>query len=190
MPDIEEATSLLSELSTGDGSAADRLFPIVYDELRALAAAYLRRERPNHTLQPTALVHEAYLRLINEKPIDWRGKSHFFAIAARCIRQILLNHARDRRAVKRGGGVSPYTLLEEDAPDDERSAIDLLDLDEALIELTERHERQAVVVELRYFGGLSIEQTAIALDVSVGTVKGDWRFARAWLKERLSSGSV
>ncbi|MCZ6836339.1 MAG: sigma-70 family RNA polymerase sigma factor [Planctomycetota bacterium] len=183
---VEKATLVLTELSHGNGSAADRLFPLVYDELRVLAKAYLLRERINHTLQPTALVHEAYLRLINETRIDWQGKSHFMAIAARCIRQILINHARDRRAAKRGGDVQRYTLHEEDAPDEDRSVIDLIDLDEALSELTQRDERQANVVELRYFGGLSVQQTALVLDVSPGTVKGDWRFARVWLKERLS----
>lgn len=190
MPDSEEATLVLSELRNGDSSAADRLFPVVYDELRALAAAYLQQERLNHTLQPTALVHEAYLRLFNEARIDWQGKSHFMGIAARCIRQILLNHARDRRAAKRGGDVKRFTLHEEHLAADRVVVIDLIDLDEALQELTERDERQAKVVELRYFGGLSIEQIAVVLDVSASTVKGDWRFARVWLKERLSADSI
>jgi RNA polymerase sigma factor (TIGR02999 family) len=188
MPDIDQTTGLLLELRRGNREAADRLLPLVYDELRVLAARYMHAERRDHTLQPTALVHEAYLRLVNERQVDWTGRSHFFAIAARCIRQILINHANAHRAAKRGGG-SPHVPLPDDAGGppgpDHWPEVDLLQLEQALIELDAMDERQARVVELRFFGGLNVEEAAQVLGVSPRTVKGDWRFARAWLRRRL-----
>lgn len=186
MPENGPATLILQELAEGDSSAADRLLPLVYDELRALAGSYMKHERVNHTLQPTALVHEAYMRLVNEQQVDWNGKSHFCAIAARCIRQILINHAHAHRAVKRGSGAKRITLYEHDTPAPDDTGVDLLDLDELLTELSNLDERQSKVVELRFFGGLSVEQTATVLEVSPRTVESDWSFARAWLKTRLA----
>ena len=163
--------------------------PLVYDELRRLAASYLRRERPGQTLQATALVHEAYVRLIGEKAHNWQNRTHFLAIAALSMRQILVQRARARRAAKRGGGPARITLDEQllparghDVPDE----IDLVALDAALDRLATLNERQAKIVELRYFGGLSVEEAAEALKISPATIKRDWTLARAWLKRDLS----
>lgn len=191
MPEIDRTTRLLNELSAGDRAAADRLLPLVYEELRDLASKFMRAERRDHTLQPTALVHEAYLRLVNEKQVHWTGRSHFFAIAARCIRQILVNHANAHRAAKRGGGAKRLALVDADAGTSDDAiggGVDLLELEAALAELGAVDERRAQVVELRFFGGLNVEQTASVLGVSQRTVTGDWRFARAWLKTRLLAG--
>jgi RNA polymerase sigma factor (TIGR02999 family) len=174
----------VSGQSDGGRDPADQFVPQVYDELRALAARELRRERPGHTLQPTALVNEAYLRLAGEKQVDWKGRSHFLAIAARDIRQILINHAQARGAAKRGGGAARVSLLTAGLIDD-RPEVELLDLDAALRDLHDLDERQARVVELRFFGGLDVEEAAEVLGVSPRTVKSDWRFARAWLHARL-----
>lgn len=160
--------------------AASRLLPLVYDELRALAARYMQRERRDHTLQPTALVHEAYVRLIDGARVEWHGKTHFYALAATQMRRILIEHARSRKADKRGGGAHRVTL-------DDRMAIssggvlDMLTLDEALTRLEERSPRQCRVVELRFFGGLSVVETARFLEISASTVKDEWRVAKAWL---------
>lgn len=162
--------------------------PLVYDELRRLAASYLRRERPGQTLQATALVHEAYVRLIGEKAQNWQNRSHFLAIAALSMRQILVQRARARNAAKRGGDPDRITLDEQfmGAADDGRpAAIDLVALDAALDKLAALDPRQAKVVELRYFGGLSVEEAADALDISPATVKREWTLARAWLKREL-----
>lgn len=162
--------------------------PLVYDELRRLAASYLRRERPGQTLQATALVHEAYVRLISEKAHNWQNRTHFLAIAALSMRQILVQRARARRAAKRGGDPARITLDEQllpaapNAPDE----IDLVALDAALDRLAALNERQAKIVELRYFGGLSVEEAAETLRISPATVKRDWTLARAWLKRELS----
>ncbi len=162
--------------------------PLVYDELRRLAASYLRRERPGQTLQATALVHEAYVRLISEKAHNWQNRTHFLAIAALSMRQILVQRARSRRAAKRGGDPARITLDEQllpaaqNAPDE----IDLVALDAALDRLATLNERQAKIVELRYFGGLSVEEAAETLHISPATVKRDWTLARAWLKRELS----
>ena len=161
--------------------------PLVYDELRALAARYMGRERAGHTLQPTALVNEVYLRLVDVDRIDWRGKAQFFALAARQIRKILVDHARKRNAAKRGGGVPKVTLDEAVAAAGERE-IDPIVLDEALARLAERSPRQGQVVELRFFGGLSVEEVADVLGISVTTVKDDWAVARAWLHRALGEG--
>jgi RNA polymerase sigma-70 factor (ECF subfamily) len=177
----------------------DRLLPDAYQELRRLAAAYLRRERPGQTLQPTALVHEAYLRLAKDKPGRWQNRAHFCAIAANAMRQILVERARARGALKRGGGQPRVTLVDgavdgavdgfgAAAGNDGPAPIDLLALDQALTRLAELDSRQARIVELRYFGGLSLEETADALDVAPATVKRDWTVARAFLARELGRG--
>jgi RNA polymerase sigma factor (TIGR02999 family) len=182
-----QATQALAALSAGDANAASRLLPLVYDELRALAGRFMQRERPDHTLQPTALVHEAYLRLIDGNRVDLAGKTHFFALAATQMRRILADHARARNAAKRGGQAKRVSLRDAAAFRPE-GVVDILALDEALEKLDRQSPRQRHVVELRYFGGLSVEETARVLDVSPSTVKGDWRVAKAWLARELSSG--
>lgn len=167
----------------------DRLMPDAYRELRRLAGAYLRRERPGQTLQPTALVHEAYLRLAKEKPGRWQNRAHFCAIAANAMRQILVERARARAALKRGGGQPRVTLvdnLEAAAGGDRPAPVDVLAIDQALERLAALDPQQARVVELRYFGGLSVEETAEALDISPATVKRDWSVARAFLAQQLA----
>ena len=180
MPD--DVTQLLARLETGDRSAADRLTPLVYDELRRLAQHCLQQETPGHTLQATALVHEAYLRLAGQRDAAWQNQAHFFAVAATMIRRILVDHARARAAAKRGGGAHRLTLQESAVLD---AGADPIDLHDALTELHALNERRARVVELRFFGGLDVEHTAHVLGVSPRTVKDDWRFARAWLGSRL-----
>jgi RNA polymerase sigma factor (TIGR02999 family) len=168
----------------------DRLMPDAYQELRRLAAAYLRRERPGQTLQPTALVHEAYLRLAKDKPGRWQNRAHFCAIAANAMRQILVERARARAAIKRGGGQPKVTLVEnlDAAGGDNRPApVDLLAVDQALERLAALDAQQARIVELRYFGGLSVEETAEALGISPATVKRDWSVARAFLAQQLTT---
>ena len=178
---------------SGDPTALDDLLPRVYDELRALADAYMRRERAGHTLQPTALVHEAFLRLLRLPPGSVQNRIHFFALAAQAMRRILADHARRHRAAKRGGGAVrvPLELVEGGAPaapaGDDVAADDL---DAALEDLAKLDERQARVVELRFFGGLSIEETAEVLAVSIATVKRDWLVARAWLHRELRGGAT
>jgi len=178
---------------SGDPTALDDLLPRVYDELRALADAYMRRERAGHTLQPTALVHEAFLRLLRLPPGSVQNRIHFFALAAQAMRRILADHARRHRAAKRGGGAVrvPLELVEGGAPatpaGDDVAADDL---DAALEDLAKLDERQARVVELRFFGGLSIEETAEVLAVSPATVKRDWLVARAWLHRELRGGAT
>jgi RNA polymerase sigma factor (TIGR02999 family) len=162
--------------------------PLVYDELRALAESYLRQERPNHTLQATALVHEAYLRLIDQRDVRWKNRAHFFAVAAQAIRRILVDHARGHRRAKRGGDRQRMRLDEDLALLQDRD-LDLLTLDEALEKLACLHERQARIVELRFFGGLSLSDVAAFLGVSPRTVDGDWSMARAWLRRELRKGS-
>lgn len=166
---------------------ADELVALAYDELRALAADFLRRERPQHTLQPTALVHEAYLRLVEFKRIQWKDKTHFCSAAAGVIRRLLVDFARARATAKRGGGWNRLTLTGLDGTDSE-PAMDLLALDEALSELAVLDERKCLVVEMRYFGGMTIEETARALDVGTTTVEDDWVFARSWLRRELGGG--
>ena len=182
-----EVTQILGELCDGDSSAADRLLPVVYDELRMLARSFLRRERADHTLQPTALVHEAYLKLIDQASTDWKGKQHFMAIAAQAIRRILVDHARAHRAAKRGGGDWRRITLQGVPNLTQHDDLDFERLDAVLSELAKLNERQAKVVELRFFGGMSVEETAELLNVSERTVKSDWRFARAWLQNQLKN---
>ena len=184
MPHSAQTTQILLPAANGDRSAADQLMPLVYDELHGLAEHFMAQERVDHTLQATALVNEAYMRLIDQTQVDWQGRAHFCAVASQMIRRILVDHARKRSAAKRGGGASRVDLT--DVLDlSEEIGVDLLGLDEALQELRGLHERQARVVELRFFGGLNVQETAAVLEVSPRTVKGDWRLARAWLRERL-----
>jgi len=180
------ATQALVEHAGGDGNAASKLLPLVYDELRSLAARYMRSERRDHTLQPTALVHEAYVRLVDASQIDLRGKTHFFALAALQMRRALVEHARGRGALKRGGSANRVTLDDAHAVVT-GGVVDMLALDEALGKLSRDSPRQCRVVELRFFGGLSVEEAAQFLDVSPGTVKGDWRVAKAWLARELTT---
>lgn len=172
-------------MNGGGRQPVDELLPVVYDELRRLAAAYLRRERPGQTLQPTALVHEAYLRLRKDRPERWQNRAHFCAIAAHSMRQILIERARARHALKRGG-VQPRVTLDEALVAGGELSVDLLALDHALDQLAALDATQARIVELRYFGGLTIEETAAALDSSPATVKRHWTVARAWLARALA----
>src|SRR5687768_1286894 len=180
-----EVTTLLKAWGDGDESARDRLMPLVYDELRRLARQHLRREKPDNLLQTTALVHEAYLRLIAQNQTQFKNRAHFFGISARLMRQILVDHARRRNGAKRGGGMTTVAL--DDASNlAQQQATNVLLIDEALSALAEKDSRQSEIVELRFFGGLSIEETAAVLNVSPGTVMRDWTFARAWLENEIS----
>jgi RNA polymerase sigma factor (TIGR02999 family) len=183
---MDELTGLLIAGGKGDREALDRLLTAVYDELRSLAAAYLRAERPSHTLQPTALVHEAYMRLIDQRSVDWKNRAQFFGLAAQMMRRILVNHAEAKAAEKRGGGADRVTL--NDAMNvSERQEVDVIAVDQALSRLAELDERQAQIVELRFFAGLTVEEIAEILGVSSPTVKRDWSMAKAWLKRELAA---
>jgi RNA polymerase sigma factor (TIGR02999 family) len=172
--------------SQGDKQALNELMPLVYEELRRLAKSYLRRERPDHTLQGTAVVHEAFLRLIDQNRVQWQNRAHFFGVAAQMIRHILVDHARAQLAGKRGGGAAKLSLDEAMAVPGGKD-VDLLALDDALIRLAKMDEQQSRIVELRYFGGLTIEETAEVIGVSPATVKRDWVMAKAWLHRTLTS---
>jgi RNA polymerase sigma factor (TIGR02999 family) len=185
-PGSDEVTRLLEELSNGKTGALEELLPLVQAELRRQAARYLRRERPNHTLQPTALVHEAFLRLIEQRDVRWQNRAHFFGIAAQAMRRILVDHARTHGRAKRGGGAPMVTLDEAVVAAEERS-IDLIALDQALERLAVEDPRQAKVVELRFFGGLSVEETGLVMDISPATIKREWTMAKAWLYSQLQS---
>jgi RNA polymerase sigma factor (TIGR02999 family) len=182
--DQHDMTRLLKAWSGGDRQALDDLLPVVYSEVRKLARSYLRRERPDHTLQATALVNEAYIRLIDQRDVQWQNRAHFFGIAAQIMRRILVDHARMQKAGKRGSGVNPVVLDEalEVASDQH---LDFVALDDALNALAELDPRQAKIVELRYFGGLSIEETAEVVQLSPATVKREWAGARTWLRREL-----
>jgi len=183
-------TQLLAKVGAGNQAAFDEVFPLVYAELRRIAAREMRREKPGRTLQTTALVHEAYLRLLKDASLSFENRAHFLGIAAHAMREILIEHARARSARKRGGGAVRITLDDLVAPVPSPS-IDVLALDEALQRLARLDERHARVVELRYFGGLSVEETAVALELSPATVKRAWTVARAWLfRELAGSGSA
>ncbi|HTS65624.1 MAG TPA: sigma-70 family RNA polymerase sigma factor [Candidatus Acidoferrales bacterium] len=183
-PDV---TQLLVNWSHGDQRALEQLMPLVYGELRRLAGAYLRRERSNHTLQSTALVHEAFLRLVNQQDVQWRNRAHFYGIAAQMIRRILVDYARGQHAEKRGAGAVKLVLDEAMAVPQQSPDIDLLSLNDALDRLTELDERQSRVVELRFFAGLSIEETAEVMHLSPASIKREWQTARAWLFREMSS---
>jgi RNA polymerase sigma factor (sigma-70 family) len=200
-------TQLLASWRGGNQKALGELTGIVYQELRALAQRHLRRERPNHTIQRTALVHEAFVRLVNQQSVDWQSRAHFFGLASNLMRRILVDHARARLASKRGGGAAAVSLDELMAPLDSEEMgsagasipepqhfdgetdDDVAAIDEALTRLSALDARQARIVEMRYFGGLTIEETAQALEISDATVKREWTLARAWLKRELSRGT-
>ena len=177
-------TQLLVAWTAGDRQALDQMLPLVYDELHRLAARYLAAERPDHTLQPTALVHEAFLRLIDQREVDWRNRAQFLGVAAALMRRILVNYARDRSAAKRGGVRDRVSLSLVEAPSHEPD-VDLIALEDALERLGALDERKAKVVELRFFGGLTIDEVAEVLAVSRATVEREWSFARAWLFDAL-----
>ena len=183
-PQPKEVTQLLVAYNNGDHEALDRLLPLVYDELRSLADHYLRRERPDHTLQATALVHEAYLRLVDQN-VPWQNRAHFFGVAAQMMRRILVDHARQNLAAKRGSGGIKLPLDDAINLTEER-ATDLIALDDALTALAEFDPQKSRLVELRYFAGLSVEDTARVLGVSVPTVVRQWRAAKAWLFHEIS----
>lgn len=180
-----ELTILLDDWKHGDPTALERLTPLIYDELRRIAHRYARRERHGLTLQTTALVNEAYLRLAGNEPPDWQNRTHFFAVTAQVMRHILIDHARRRRSLKHGGDAQQVSMGQADLMAGERAA-ELVSLDEALAELALLDRRKVQVVELRYFGGLSLEETAAALGISLMTVRRDWRAAKAWLFKRLT----
>lgn len=180
----ENVTQLLVAYSKGDREALDRLLPLVYSELRQLADRYLRRERSDHTLQATALVHEAYLRLVDQN-VPWQNRAHFFGVAAQMMRRILIDHARNHQAAKRGSGGIKLSLDDLIDLSDERAA-DLITLDEALTELASFDPQKSQIVELRYFGGLSIEETAKVLGIGTATVIRQWKTAKAWLYHQVS----
>jgi len=181
-----DVTALLGELTKGNPEAGPKLIPLVYGELRRMAAGYMRRERTGHTLQATALVHEAYLKLLGQHSVDWQNRAHFFAIAAQVMRRVLIDHARSHVRDKRGGGREAVPLDEALVFSPERS-MDFLALDSALERLAEVDSRQARIVELRFFGGLTVEETAEVLSISPKTVKRDWSVAKAWLHGELKA---
>ncbi len=179
-----DVTSLLIDWSKGDRAALEELMPLVYGELRRLAGAHLRRERPSNTLQGTVLVHEAFLRLVNQRGVNWRNRAHFFGIAAQMIRRILVDHARANCAVKRGAG-GVRLEIEDGMAVSNQKELDLVGLDDALNRLAAMDERQSRIVELRFFAGLSVEETAEVMGISTPTVKREWSSARAWLFREL-----
>lgn len=182
-----DVTQLLSAVSAGDRGAVSELLPIVYDELKRRASAMMRREREGHTLQPTALVHEAFLELVHQDRVDWQGRAHFFAVASHLMRRILVDHARSRLREKRGGKAERISLDEGLGLSVERDA-DVLALDEALKKLAEVDAQQAELVSMRFFGGLSVEECAAVLGVSKRTVEAEWTMIKAWLRRELSEG--
>ena len=184
MPSTQDVTQALREVSEGHESAPEKLMALVYDELRKLAQGYLEGERPDHTLQATALVHEAYVRLVDWKNVSWQNRAHFFALAAQVMRRVLVDYARQKRAEKRGGGLTKLAL-EEAVSFPQQRELDLVQLDEALKTLAELDPVQSNIVELRFFGGLTIEETAEAMRISPATVKREWTLAKAWLHKTI-----
>jgi RNA polymerase sigma-70 factor, ECF subfamily len=192
----QPVTRLLVQWSGGNEAALGELTSLLYRELRSLAQRHLRRERSNHTIQRTALVHEAFVRLVNQHSVDWRSRGHFFALASTLMRRILVDHARARLSSKRGGGLPVESLSEiedgnepaDDSGSDSDSDEDITAIDSALTRLAAVDDRQVQIVQMRYFGGMTIEETARALDISEATVKREWTLARAWLKRELSKG--
>ncbi len=182
---MQDVTQLLVAWNQGNQDALENLLPVVYDELRKLARSYLRRERVNHTLQSTALVHEAYLRLIDQKQVNWQNRAHFFGIAAQMMRRILVNHAVAKQTEKRGGEIQKLSLDDAVSFAQERE-VDLIALDDALKALETLDPQQSRIVELRFFGGLSIEETAEVLTISPATVKREWATAKLWLHRQIS----
>jgi RNA polymerase sigma factor (TIGR02999 family) len=187
MQTADEVTILLNEMSSGDETSPDKLLEIVYDDLRRLAGAYMQNERGDHTLQATALVHEAYMRLVDWKNVSWQNRAHFFSVAAEVMRKVLIDHARARQSQKRSGD---KLVLDEAISLPDRRPIDLISLDEALQNLETLDPRQAKIVELRFFGGLTIEETAYILKVSESTVRREWTFAKAWFQRELGTDAA
>lgn len=181
----EGITQLLIDWGKGDEAALEKLMPLVYSELRRLASNYLRRERAEHTLQPTALVNEAYLKLVDQRSAKWQNRAHFFGISAQLMRRILVDHARQRQAAKRGGSEQQRLSITSIEAIAKQPEVDLLALNEALDELARMDPQQSRIVELKFFGGLSIEETAEVIGVSHATVERDWKMARAWLRRQL-----
>jgi len=188
IPDLTsaEVTALLGEMAQGKPEAAEQLIPLVYDELRRLASRYMRREREDHTLQTTALVHEAYLKLVEQRSVNWQSRAHFFGIAAQLMRRVLIDHARRNLREKRGGG-QPVVVLDEAFVFSPEQSSALVELDGALERLAAMDARQARIVELRFFGGLTVEEAGEVLGVSPKTVKRDWSVAKAWLHGELKT---
>jgi RNA polymerase sigma factor (TIGR02999 family) len=183
----KEVTQLLADWRGGNNQALEELMPLVYKELHRLADHYLRRERVGHTLQATALINEAYLRIINQDEVNWQNRSHFFGVAAQMMRRILVDHARSHLYAKRGGGAQKLTINEAlDVPQQERD-LDLVALDDALQRLEQIDPQQSKIIELRFFGGLTIEETAEVLGISPATIKRDWNWAKAWLYRELKN---
>jgi len=185
--DAPDITRLLQSWSGGDQAAVDDLMPLVYDELHKVAAQYLRKQEVGHTLQPTALVNEAYLKLIDISNVSWQDRAHFFAVASQTMRHILVDHARGRGRQKRGGGARQVSLDDAISFPSQKNEVDLVVLDDALRALAEIDEQQSRIVELRFFGGLTVEETAVVLRISPATIKREWRIAKAWLHKRISS---
>lgn len=186
MEDQPSVTQLLSQWSEGNSEAFDEVVPLVYDELRRIAKNYLRHENAGHTLQPTALVHEAFLRLTVQQEVSWQNRAHFFAIAAKMMRRVLINHAEGKHAAKRGGEHANKIELDEALAICEQKDLDLVALNEALEKLSKLDEKMCVVVELKFFGGLTNEEVAEVQNVSVATVKREWSTAKTWLRRELS----
>jgi RNA polymerase sigma factor (TIGR02999 family) len=183
--DSEHITQLVTQISqTRAADAVGELMPVVYEELRALARRYFRDERPDHTLQPTALVHEAYLRLVDQTRVDWQGQAHFRAIAARAMRRVLIDHARRKKRVKRGGGQEAVALDSQLVPAD-LNTTDVTAVNDAIEALAQLDARQARIVEMRFFGGLGMEEIAVVIGVSKRTIEGEWTHAKAWLRKHL-----
>ncbi len=185
----QDPTQLTLNLSQGDSAAAQDLLPLLYEELHALAVSSLRRERPDHTLQPTALINEVFLRMVDQTRVDWQGKAHFCAVAATMMRRVLVDHARKHTAEKRGGGnaanIASGLPLDHLLSTNASSPVDVVILDDLMEQLAKRNPRHAQIAELRCFGGLTVSEVAQVLNVSEATVKNDWRFARAWLAAQL-----
>ena len=183
-PETKNVTRLLNQMRAGNGDAVAQLVPLLYDELRRLASSYLRRERPNHTLQATALVNEAYIRLVDQKDVEWKNRSHFLGIAAQQMRRILVDYARSHQAAKRGG-LAPKLEFQEAMFVRSQTSGDVLELDELLSRLSAMDPQQGRIVELRVFGGLTVEEAAGVLSISPATVKRDWALAKAWLTREM-----
>lgn len=183
-----DLTELLSRWAQGDRDAFDALAPSIYGELRRIAAGYLRRERPDHTLQPTALVHEAFLRLVEQRDVDWQNRQHFFGVSAQLMRRILVDYARQRAADKRGGGRN-HVALDDALAAAESNRLDVILIDDALRSLASIDPDHVRLIELRFFGGLTIEEAADVLGCSSGTAKREWRVAKAWLRRELAKGA-
>ena len=179
-------TQILSEIKSGNEDALHGLLPIVYDELRRLANSYLRKERANHTLQPTALVHEAYLRLVGQNNLEWQNRAHFFGVAARLMREILIEYARGRNRQKRGGALKTQIALDEAVSFSNQKQLDVVAVDDALSRLEQLDKRQARIVELKFFGGLTVEEVSEVLDISPATVKREWSSAKLLLYKMLN----